>query len=885
MTAKNFINTDVCISNYRKGERTMKKTLCFILIILMLSSIFGMPVSALDYYVSHYEENIYAGGIVDLYAYPNVGNPEDYTYQWQYDAGFGGNSSWYDIAENSSYSGCKTNHLQIHTSIGTYDGWDSIPFRCVVTSSDGTVRKSNNITVEIYPTEKLIPNMKNWGYGMWDPNMTNVTDLTTSDEENYTASAFAGAKLQMWCGSKSIDDKPILRKSEVDIKTEIHITENGKTTVTGNNTSYIPYTVGNLKVEFKQKVTIGGYDLGYFDVNTVNITIAQPTTRMTAQTKSDCSLLRYTYNESQKLASIPKGTTLNIVGEDGSYYQVYYSGYVGYVGKSLVSSTTDATGKLISEVDVTVSKPVAGQNPSDTCTVETAACELYHIDPVTWTDESGKIVKSTDKFQEGKRYTVSIWLSAKSGYIFQTDAAGNPKLTGAINGDLPPYINKAYEQDPKQVIELRYTFAPTQKAPETTEPAHVHTPSDWRTTGVYHYKACTSCGEFLDQEDHRWSPTYLYQDATGHAWVCADCKVNSTIEAHNPGPAATETTPQTCLDCGYVITPENGHSHTPSEWRTTGIYHYTVCTTCGEFLDQEDHKGGIASCSAKGKCSVCGYEYIEENEDHTPDTSKWIARADMYHYHACKNCGAHCEIEDHRWSPTYLYQDAIGHAWICADCKVTSKIEVHNPGPAATQTTPQTCKDCGYIIEPAKNHQHDLTKVPQVPATCLEEGNIEYYTCSGCSDRFTDATGENLIPTGMSVAVGALGHSASDEWSYDEQHHWRICSLCNSVLEETRMNHEEEEGKCAICGYGFKSSETEKAPSATESATENTVTETTNATGSETETAATETTQDELDLTKPEKSGVGWGGAILICAATFGAAVTATVIVLKKRKD
>ena len=112
-----------------------------------------------------------------------------------------------------------------------------------------------------------------------------------------------------------------------------------------------------------------------------------------------------------------------------------------------------STNRLITNIDVTIPTPVAGQTPAGTCTIVTTGCELYKIDPVTWTDSSGEFLKSTDKFQEGERYTVSIWVAAKSGYEFQTDASGNPKLTGSINGDLPPYINKAYEQDPAQVIE------------------------------------------------------------------------------------------------------------------------------------------------------------------------------------------------------------------------------------------------------------------------------------------------------------------------------------------------------------------------------------------------------------------------------------------------
>ena len=148
----------------------MKRLLTILLCAALLGSFMAMPASALDYYVSHYEEAIYAGGVVDLYAYPSVGNPEDYTYQWQYDAGFG-DGHWYDVPDNGSYSGGKTNHLQVYTTTGNYDSWEEIPFQCVVTSADGTVRHTANIHMYIYPTDKLIPNMKNWGFGLYEPHL------------------------------------------------------------------------------------------------------------------------------------------------------------------------------------------------------------------------------------------------------------------------------------------------------------------------------------------------------------------------------------------------------------------------------------------------------------------------------------------------------------------------------------------------------------------------------------------------------------------------------------------------------------------------------------------------------------------------------------------
>ena len=63
-----------------------------------------------------------------------------------------------------------------------------------------------------------------------------------------------------------------------------------------------------------------------------------------------------------------------------------------------------------------------------------------------------------EKFREGQAYTLTVWIEAKSGYKFQVDASYNPKLTGSINVEGMPFIHKAYEQDPEQVIEFSYTF-------------------------------------------------------------------------------------------------------------------------------------------------------------------------------------------------------------------------------------------------------------------------------------------------------------------------------------------------------------------------------------------------------------------------------------------
>lgn len=253
--------------------------------------------------------------------------------------------------------------------------------------------------------------------------------------------------------------------------------------------------------------------------------------------------------------------------------------------------------------------------------------------------------------------------------------------------------------------------------------------------------------------------------------------------------------------CAYVITPAKNHTHTPSAWRTTGTYHYKACTTCGTFLEQEDHKGGKATCKEAGKCTVCGYAYQEV-------------------------------------------------------------LATHIPGAAATETTAQTCTVCGYILQPAKNHTHELTHIPYVAPTCLATGTAEHYTCSGCSTLFADATGEQALE--ISVIIPQLTHEMAEDWHWDENAHWRCCKLCNTLLDETKMAHEMEDGKCTTCGYVIGSAIPE--PEAT----------------------VPETTQSVPATQKPAQNDQQkknhWLPIVLIILACVAVAGTVAVVIWKKKK-
>lgn len=765
----------------------MKKMISLLLCCILLCGALPFSANAADFQVTCYYEEIYAGGIMDLYAFTGENGKKPFTYQWQAQ-GYG----WIDLEDNAAYSGTKTDHLQIHTKTGEYNDFSSIPFRCVVTDAEGTVRYTPNIYMVTYPTANLVPNLQRLGYELYEPTVTGTTGLKTSDYENYTAYAYAGSKLDILSGSTPLQHD-IFKNSEVSLTREIHITENGQTTKTSDHTSYIPYTVGTVTVQIKLRLSIAGTDLGDYDAQTIRITTSKPNAISTAKTKSACSLLRYTYNESQKLASIPKGAAVEIVGKEGSYYQVFYNNMVGYVGSSLLD-VQSGYDPIIKDVDINITAPVAGQKPATTCQVLTSGCTLYKTEPITWFDRTtNSSMGASDTFQRGHSYSVSIWLAAQSGYKFQTDASGKPKLTGSINGNLMPTVNKAYEQDPEQVIEYYYIFTNVQ--PGNSSQTHTCKP-------VLVPRVEPTC----KQPGHE--AYYLCQCGMQYADAAGTQAVNTS---------------------SWGVLPMV--DHTPGGWQIDRYSHKKVCKTCGDTLVSEAHSGGTATCAQKAKCKVCSFGYGDLGTDH-------------------------------KWSPTYLYQDANGHAWICADCKQNSEIMPHTPGPAATDDTPQICKDCGYILEPAKNHKHNLTKVPAKDATCTENGNLEYYTCDGCSDWFIKPDGTGKVTDKASLTLTALGHF-SDQWQYDRDLHWQVCRVCNQVIENGKDVHQLEEEVCTVCGY----QQGEPLPTEPEEPQQETPRE------------------SDDDITEPEKVKLPlWLLAVLVGIAAAGIGVLAALLIVKKKK-
>ncbi len=779
----------------------MKKFISIVLCLGLLTTLAVIPASAATFSVTqNWETDIYAGGILDMYAMVDTGNSDSYTYQWQVDASLGDGVSWIDLEESTNaygYHGVNTPHLQFITApnggyiLGT--GWENIPFRCKVTKN-GESHTTSNMYMNILSCDTLPAYLERKGFGLFEPTVSGAGKLKTADYQTYTTYADAGTALNILCGSFRPENDPLLNRSNTTVSTEIWITENGKTVKGGSDMHYIPYTIGKdaVTVQIKLNYKMGINDLGCYETKTIFITTEEPSSIGSGTARSDISLLKEMYSQSQKLASIPKDTVLKITQQTGGWYQVVYNGYVGYVATSSVNFQA-GSDPVIRHVDLTITEPVVGKTPPYGVTVSPDTCYASYVD---WYDNTAnRFLVSGDKFQAGHSYDLIVWANAKDGYSFDLNSREEVLTTAIINGHRPAFVSKAYEQIIGQVVEIRYTFS----QPAAQEP-EVHT-----------HKLTTV---------QRVEPTC---STDGHeAYFHCDCGADFA-----DGRATEQVDVST-----WGILPATGH--VVSEWRTTQVYHYTVCTKCGEFLTQEDHIGGTATCTEKAACVVCGYRYGREEPDH-------------------------------RWGPGWDYRDSAGHGWVCADCKEHSQLQAHIPGPEATETTPQVCKECGYVIAPEKGHTHSLTNIPAKKPTCTEPGNIDYFACDGCGHWFADSKGTTPL---SAVDIAPTGHTVFDWWAYDNDHHWYICAYCEAVLGDGKLAHEVVDGQCTVCGFIL----TTELPTPEETHG----TEATEATEATEPTAPTEPAADE-----PRNE---WLLVVLSGLVCFALSVTVTVIVLKGKK-
>ena len=352
---------------------------------------------------------------------------------------------------------------------------------------------------------------------------------------------------------------------------------------------------------------------------------------------------------------------------------------------------------------------------------------------------------------------------------------------------------------------------------------------------------CTICGQKYGELAAHNYKTEWSTDETNHWHECSVCGDKKDEAAHIPGAAATETTPQTCTICGYVIKAALGHTHNFNQKNTSETYlksaatctkkavYYYSCT-CGEKGTETFESGELAAHAYKTTwlydnashwhaCYICGDKkdeevHIDKNKDHNCDvcgkkmTDHTGGTATCKDRATCSTCGQkYGNLAGHVYKTIWSY-DETNHWHECSVCGSKKDEEAHIPGEEATETTHQTCTVCGYVIKAAIGHVHDYTekntdeKYLKTPATCTAKA-VYYYSCS-CGNKGTETFESGDM----------LAHSWGTVWVSDGSKHWHECTVCKTkgdeadhafewkidrepTVTEAGAKHE----RCTVCGY------------------------------------------------------------------------------------
>ena len=130
---------------------------------------------------------------------------------------------------------------------------------------------------------------------------------------------------------------------------------------------------------------------------------------------------------------------------------------------------------------------------------------------------------------------------------------------------------------------------------------------------------CTECTTVITEaKSHDFSGSWE-KDVSGHWHVCANegCTKTDTRAEHISSGAATESAPERCTVCDYIIAPELEHIHEYNIPSKDSNNHWNECR-CGDKKDVAPHSADDDDdCTTADLCS-CGYA-VREAKDHTPD--------------------------------------------------------------------------------------------------------------------------------------------------------------------------------------------------------------------------------------------------------------------------
>ena len=387
------------------------------------------------------------------------------------------------------------------------------------------------------------------------------------------------------------------------------------------------------------------------------------------------------------------------------------------------------------------------------------------------------------------------------------------------------------------VGEKTFTCTVCSATKKETIPATGHAwDTKWSKDNDHHWHECNNanCDAVKDKAEHRWNEGEVTTPATCTAagvktLTCNTCKATKT----EPVPATGHTYNQTKVEDKYLVSAATC---------TAKAVYYKSCvcgatdTSTAETFESGKplgHTGGEATCTQKATCTRCNQEYgdplghdLVHHEAKTAtctavgwdaydtcsrcDYTTYVEKAalghdftvpkydEIQHWYKCANCTATTEPVAHT-DFTAWKSDRSGHWHECSTCGYKTAVNAHTPDrDKATETTPQLCTECGYVIAPATHPDHTWVFVAETPATCNAAGEREHYkcTCGRTSFKNDDAYVINKDASVLTIEKNSANHTGAPDskWHSDSANHWQEYTCCYA-----RANEAAHSGGAATC--------------------------------------------------------------------------------------
>ena len=329
---------------------------------------------------------------------------------------------------------------------------------------------------------------------------------------------------------------------------------------------------------------------------------------------------------------------------------------------------------------------------------------------------------------------------------------------------------------------------------------------------------------------------------------------NSSVEEHTHDTTKTEAVEATCTESGniaYWTCSGCGKFYSDEACTTEITLAQTVVTEKGHTIVY--HEAVAATEESKGNieywtCSVCD-KYFSDAEATTEIEPSLVVIPELNHVHNATKTEA---------KEADCINDGNIAYWTCSGCgkfysdeACTTEITladtvVGKSGHNVTKTEAVeatctedgniaywTCSNCGKLYSDeactieitladtvAGKSGHNVTKTEAVEATCTEDGNIAYWTCSNCGKLYSDEACTIEITLADTV-VGKSGHNVTKTeavaatcikdgniayWTcsncgklYSDEECTTQISLTDTIVVKTGVHDYDENGDCKNC--------------------------------------------------------------------------------------